>query len=107
MASLERMMETEREPTGDADFETALREQQRRVLAGLDEEKTLDATPIVRHDESLSCEEYLTLVYELHHVHLPELQSNGLVAFDRQEGVVTRGAHFEKKRFSLEPEDKS
>ncbi len=85
----------------------ALREQQQRVLAGLDEEKTLDATPIIRHDESLSCEEYLTLVYELHHVHLPKLQSDGLVEFDRREDEVTRGAQFEKKRPSIKSGDKS
>ena len=87
---------TEREATEDGDFESALQEQKQRVLARLDEEKTLDATPIIQHDESLSCEEYLTLVYELHHVHLPELQSNELVEFDRQEDEVTKGSQFEK-----------
>lgn len=98
---------TEQGTTSDGDFETALQEQQQRVLAGLDEGKSLDATPIIRHDESLSCEEYLTLVYELHHVHLPELQANELVEFDRQEDQVTRGAQFKKKRPSLKPGDKS
>ncbi|MFC4448294.1 hypothetical protein [Halorussus aquaticus] len=85
----------------------ALREQRQRVLAELDEEKTLDATPITRRDERLSCEEYLTLVYELHHVHLPELQSDGLVEFDRREDEVVRGARFERERRSLEPGDEN
>ncbi len=101
------MRKTEREATSDGDFEMALQEQQQRVLARLNEEKTLNATPIVRHDESLSCEEYLTLVYELHHVHLPELQTNDLVEFDRQEDEVTRGAQFKKKRPSLKSGDKN
>ena len=101
------MRKTEREATNDGDLEMALQEQQQRVLAGLEEEKTLDATPIIRHDENLSSEEYLTLVYELHHVHLPKLQSNGLVEFDRQADEVTRGAQFTKKRPSLKPGDKS
>ena len=102
---MERMRKTERKPTSDGDFETALQEQQQRVLAGLDEEKTLDATPIIRHEENLSREEYLTLVYELHHIHLPKLQSNGLVEFNPQEDEVTRGAQF--KRPFLKPGDKS
>ena len=105
---MERMRKTEREATSGGDFEMALQEQQQqRMLAELDEEKTLDATPIIRHDEKLSCEEYLTLVYELHHVHLPELQSNGVVEFDRQEDVVTRGARFERERPSLKSGDKN
>lgn len=97
---------TERETMRDGDLETALQEQKQRVLSGLDEEKTLDATPIIQNKD-LSCEEYITLVYELHHVHLPELQSNGLVEFDRQEDEVTRGAQFRKKRPSLKSGDKS
>ncbi|MFC4451881.1 HalOD1 output domain-containing protein [Halorussus aquaticus] len=94
------------ETTSEGDFETALQEQKQRVLAELDEEKTLDATPIIRHDESLSSEEYLTLVYELHHVHLPELQANELVEFDRQADEVRRGPQFAKKCPSPKSGDK-
>lgn len=76
------------------DFRTALRAQRQRVVAALTAEETIDATPIVRDDEALSSEEYVTLVYELHHVHLPELQSAGVIEFDRRDGTVRRGARF-------------
>lgn len=76
------------------DFQTALRTQQQRVVAALAAEETIDATPIIRDDETLSSEEYVTLVYELHHIHLPELQSVGVIEFDRREGTVRRGARF-------------
>ncbi|WP_255194656.1 DUF7344 domain-containing protein [Natronobeatus ordinarius] len=78
------------------DFQTALRKQQERVVAALAAEEMIDATPIVRDDETLSCEEYVTLVYELHHVHLPELQAAGVIEFDRREDIVYRGERFDK-----------
>lgn len=78
------------------DFQTALRTQQERVIAALAAEETIDATPIVRGDETLSCEEIVTLVYELHHVHLPELQAAGVIEFDRCEDRVSRGESFDK-----------
>lgn len=74
---------------------TALQEQKQRVLDALIEEKTLDGAPIVQDDEILTSEEYITLVYEHHHVHLPELAADGLVEFDRHEDEVSRGARFE------------
>lgn len=76
-------------------LETALREQPRRVIAALVDDEPLDATPILRDDEVLSCEEYVTLVYEFHHVVLPELATAGLVRFDRLEDEVRRGEQFE------------
>lgn len=82
------------------DFVTALREQPQRVLTALGEEETVDATPILREDEEavLSCEGYITLVYELHHVHLPELETAGLVEFDPRAGTVMRGPRFNQTR---------
>lgn len=80
------------------DFQTALGTQQQRVLAALTAEETIDATPVVREDETLSCEEYVTLVYELHHVHLPELQADEVIEFDRHEETVRRGPRFDKAR---------
>jgi len=80
------------------DFQTALREQQERVVAAVAAEETIDATPIVRDNETLSCEEYVTLVYEHHHVHLPELQAAGVIEFDRREDIVSRGERFDKAR---------
>ncbi|MDQ2074948.1 hypothetical protein RBH20_20720 [Haloarcula sp. H-GB4] len=76
------------------DFQTALRTQQERIVAALAAEETIDATPIVRDDETLSSEEYVTLVYEFYHVHLPELQSVGVIKFNRREETVRRGTHF-------------
>ena len=84
------------------DFQTALRKQQERVLAALAAEETIDATPIVRDDETLSCEEYVTLVYELHHVQLSELQAAGVIEFDRREDTVSRGENFDKAHPRLE-----
>ena len=76
-------------------FETALREQKGRVLCALIEDRTISATPILLDDETLSCEEYITLVYELHHVHLPELRADGVVEFDRHRDEVRRGEGFD------------
>lgn len=92
------MRATEREVMSGTDFVTALQEQKRRVLDALLEEKTLDAAPILQDDEILTSEEYVTLVYEHHHVYLPELAADGLIRFDRQEDEVIRGTRFEEIR---------
>lgn len=86
-------------------FRIVLEEQQRRVVAALAAEGTVDATPIIQEDEALSCEEYVTLVYELHHVHLPELQASGVIEFDRRKETVRRGPHFDEARPLREPDD--
>ncbi|MFD1599823.1 hypothetical protein [Halobellus rarus] len=80
------------------DFRTVLREQQQRVVVALAAEETIDATPIVQEDESLSCEEYITLVYELHHIDLPELQAAGVIEFDRREETLRQGTDFDEAR---------
>ncbi|MFC6718955.1 hypothetical protein ACFQGT_14225 [Natrialbaceae archaeon GCM10025810] len=83
------------------DFQTALRNQQERVVAAVAADETIEATPIIRDDETLSCEEYVTLVYELHHVYLPELQAAGVIEFDRREDVVSRGEGFDEPHLRL------
>lgn len=80
-------------------FVTTHREQKRRVIFALLEEVIIPATPILWDDETLSCEEYVTLVYELHHVHLPELRADGFVEFDRDRDEVRRGERFDSFRF--------
>lgn len=80
------------------DFRTVLREQRQRMVAAVAAAETVDAMPILQDDENLSCEEYVTLVYELHHVHLPELQASGIIEFDRCEDTVRRGPRFDKDR---------
>jgi hypothetical protein len=77
-------------------FETALEEQQQRFVAVLAETDSLAASPIVADDERLDAGDYVTLVYELHHVQLPELEAAGLVVVDRQDDEVTRGPRFEE-----------
>lgn len=78
------------------DFQTVLRQQKERVVAALAAEEAIDAMPILQDDETLSCEEYITLVYELHHVHLPELQAAGVIEFDRYDETVRRGPCFDE-----------
>ncbi|MFP8954890.1 hypothetical protein ACLI4Z_18300 [Natrialbaceae archaeon A-arb3/5] len=72
-------------------FETALRGQKRRVIVAILEDATIPTTPILWDDETLSSEEYVTLVYELHHVHLPELRANEVIEFNRGRDEVRRG----------------
>lgn len=91
-----RLEMSEQVTSSREDFQTALRKQQERVVAAVAAAETIDATPIVRDDETLSCEEYVTLVYELYHVHLPELQAAGIIEFDRREEIVSRGERFDK-----------
>ena len=93
---------TEQAASRREDFRTVLREQQQRVLAALAAAETIDATPMIQEDEALSCEEYVTLVYELHHVHLPALQAAEVIEFDRREETVSRGPRFDDARSLLE-----
>lgn len=79
-------------------FETALQEQKQRIVAALADSTPLDASPIVHDDENLDAREYETLVYEFHQVQLPELESDGLVVFDRKDDEVARGLRFEETR---------
>ncbi|WP_250137882.1 DUF7344 domain-containing protein [Halorientalis salina] len=80
------------------DFQAVLQQQQQRVVAAVAAAETIDATPILRDDEGLSCEEYVTLVYELHHIHLPELEAAGVIEFDRHEETVRQGVCFDEAR---------
>ena len=98
----QRTRMTQRRAAEDGDLATALEAQNRRVLAALEEAVTLDAEPIVRNDESFTCEGYETLVYEHHHVHLRELEAAGLVEFDRRADEVGRGPRFDERRSFLE-----
>ncbi|WP_121741886.1 hypothetical protein [Natronorubrum halophilum] len=62
----------------------------------------MSADPILRKEETLDAEEYLTICYELHHVLLPELADMRLVEFDRFEDEVRRGLRFDEVRQFLE-----
>lgn len=77
---------------------TVLRAQKQRVVGALMDDETMTATPVLRDDETLCYEEYVTLLYEFHHVHLPELAAEGLIWFDRRENVVGRGDRFDGVR---------
>ena len=79
-------------------LEAALRAQPRRVIAALEDDERLDATPILRDDETLCSAEYVTLVYELHHAVLPELAAERVVEFDRRADEVRRGERFDAVR---------
>ena len=83
-------------PTADSEFERVHGLQKQRVLRALLETETLDATPILADGEAFTPDEYETLVYELHHVHLPELEAAGLVEFDRRTDRVTWGQCFDE-----------
>lgn len=89
---------SEQAASSGEDFQRALREQRQRVVAALAGAETIDATPILQEDEILSCKQYVTLVYELYHVHLPELQAAGVIEFDRCEEIVSRGGSFDEAR---------
>lgn len=89
---------SEQATSGDGELRTVLRNQRRRVVAALAAAETIDATPILEEGEHLSSEAYVTLVYELHHVHLPDLQAAGVVDFDRYEETVSRGSNFDEAR---------
>lgn len=93
-----RMEVNEREESRHGDFVTALQEQQQRVIAALEREEPIDAAPIIRDEETLTCEEYVTLVYELHHVHLPELRDARVIEIDRCEETLRQGTNFDEAR---------
>lgn len=72
--------------------------QQRRVLRALTAECTLAADPILRAEENLDAEEYITVCYELHHVLLPELADRRFITFDRANNTIYRGPRFHEIR---------
>ena len=86
---------TEQPSESSTQFPNALREQKERVIAALLDDNPIPATPILRDEETLRSVEYVTLVYELHHVHLLELEADGFVTFDRSGDVVGRGHDFD------------
>lgn len=61
----------------------------------------MDADPILLPDEHLDGEAYEDLCYELHHVVLPDLAADDLVAFDRDVDEVTRGPQFDAVQAAL------
>lgn len=89
---------TETITSNQEDLQTVLRKQRQRVVTALTTADTIDASPIIRDSEDLSSEEFVTLVYELHHIHLPALQANGVIEFDRREEMIKPGIHFDKAR---------
>lgn len=82
----------------DRRLDEVLSAQPCRLLRALRDGASRDADPILKRDETLEPEEYVTLCYELHHVLLPELEDDGLVEFDRAEDEVTRGLKFDEIR---------
>lgn len=89
----------------DGLLESVLSAQPRRVVRALRDHESRDAGPILRRDETLECGEYVTLVYELHHVLLPALEDDGLVEFDRRRDAVTRGSKFDEKSQAIDQTD--
>lgn len=83
-------------------IEQVLSAQQWRIVRSLQDESAMSADPILRKEETLNSEEYLTICYELHHVLLPELADMKLVEFDRCEDEVRRGRRFDDARRLLE-----
>lgn len=90
------------ERCNDDRIERVLSVQQCRVVRALLDESAMSADPILRKEETLDSEEYLTICYELHHVLLPELEDIGLIKFDRVEDEVRRGHRFDEMRQCLE-----
>lgn len=76
-------------------LERVLAAQRRRILRALCEHQRVDADPRLLPDEHLDGEAYEDLCYELHHVVLPDLAADDLVAFDRDADEVTRGPRFD------------
>ena len=89
----------------DDRLDQVLSAQPRRFVRALKDDPTRDADPILRPEESLECEESVTLCYELHHVLLPKLADAGLLEFDRRGDVVTRGVHFDEISSIVEKTD--
>jgi hypothetical protein len=90
------------EHSNDDRIKRVLSAQQVRVLCALLDQSTLSADPILRKEETLGSEEYLTICYELHHVLLPELTDKRLIEFDRFEDEIRRGRRFGEVRRFLE-----
>jgi len=97
---------TTKAPTRSASrIESVMSAQPRRILRALLTDASMEAEPVLWRNETLGCEEHVTLLYELHHVILPELEENGLVEFDRHDEQVRRGPRFNAIRPALEQID--
>ena len=91
--------------SGDTRIGPVLSAQPRRILRALLTQASREAEPVLWRNETLSCEEHVTLWYELHHVILPELEDDGLVEFDRSDDRVRRGPRFNEVRPLLDQFD--
>lgn len=72
--------------------------QRRRVLTALLEQDRRDDDPIVHEDGDDATEVRRRLRDELHHVHLPKLEDEGFVVWNRDAGEITPGPRFEELR---------
>lgn len=73
----------------------------RRLLVTLLEHNPEDEAAIP-HDLTTDDEELEALLVEMTHIHLPKLESRGVIEWDRDENVVRRGPAFEEVRPLLE-----
>ncbi|WP_255152661.1 DUF7344 domain-containing protein [Halorarius halobius] len=74
---------------------------QRRLLVELLYANPQDDTP-VDDDEPKPKDEELELLLDFRHYHLPELEDKGLIDYDRENNVITKGPNFEEIKPVLE-----
>lgn len=77
---------------------SVLSAQQKRVLRALMNETELAPDPILHEGEMLNPDDYLIVIYELHHVLLPALEERQLITFDRSNKTIYRGPRFDDIR---------
>ncbi len=68
---------------------------QRQVLMGLLHHNPQDDTPVDGDDLEFE-DELLEILFDLRHYHLPELESEGFINYDRDTHTVTKGTSFEE-----------
>ena len=89
------------QPRLDGQLEVITHVHRRRILLELLDENPQPAEPAV-FDGGVSPNDHQTLRTALHHVHLPKLEEQGFVQWDRDENQLTRGSAFEDIKPLLE-----
>ncbi|WP_089883110.1 DUF7344 domain-containing protein [Halogeometricum limi] len=83
-------------------FDTLADATRRRVLAALTEDVTVGTDSLL---DAVADDEETATRTSLHHVHLPKLERDGFVSWDRGDETVSRGPRWERAASVLDTID--
>ncbi|WP_239642056.1 ArsR family transcriptional regulator [Natrinema versiforme] len=82
----------------DEVFDTFANAQRRRLLIHMLEHNPEDDTKAYIGDMDVDDGELEELLMQMTHIHLPKLEADGFINWDKEEHVVTKGPNFDEIR---------